>query len=57
VVVHRVHFVHAVWLISFVITHLGRQLTESEALAMVQHLSKAGHLVIDDKGKLAYHLN
>lgn len=44
-------------LTSFLIVHLGNKVTEAEALALIEMLSQAGHLVIDDKGKVTYHLD
>jgi hypothetical protein len=43
-------------LISFLIAHNGHKITEVEALALVENLGQAGHLFIDDKGKVTYHL-
>jgi len=43
-------------LLSFLIAHFGHKITETEALDLIRHLSQAGHLVIDDKGKVAYTL-
>jgi hypothetical protein len=44
-------------LVKFVIAHLGRpQITEAEALDLVEHISQSGHLAVDAKGKLTYHL-
>ena len=42
--------------VSFLINLFGSQITEPEALALVQHISQAGHLTIGDKGKVTYHL-
>lgn len=43
-------------LVSFLIAHLGNKNTEAEALRLIELLVQAGHLVIDDKGKVTYHL-
>ena len=43
-------------LTSYLISHLGKKLTEADALKLINMLSQAGHLVIDDKGKVIYHL-
>ena len=44
-------------LASFLIAHLGQQITESEALTLIENLGQAGHLFIDDKEKVPYHLS
>jgi hypothetical protein len=41
-------------LVSFLIAHLGRKITETEALKLVENLSQAGFLTIDEKGKATY---
>ena len=43
-------------LVSCLITHLGHKITETQALDLIHHLSQAGHLVIDEKGAVTYHL-
>ena len=43
-------------LIRSLIAHLGHKITEAEALELVDMLGQAGHLVIDEKGKVNYHL-
>ena len=43
-------------LVSHLITHLGKKVTEAEVLELVEMLGQAGHLVSDDKGKVTYHL-
>jgi len=43
-------------LVSFLVTHFGRQINEPEALSFVKFLSQAGHLVINEKGAVTYHL-
>jgi hypothetical protein len=43
-------------LVSFLVAHLGHKITEAEALDVVEYLSQAGHLVIDEKGTVTYHL-
>jgi len=43
-------------LVSCVVTHLGHKITEADALKLVEALGQAGHLFIDDKGKVTYHL-
>ena len=43
-------------LLSHLITHLGKKVTETEVVELVGMMSQAGHLVIDDKGKIIYHL-
>jgi hypothetical protein len=43
-------------LASFLIAHLGQQITKSEALTLIENLGQAGHLFIDDKDKVTYHL-
>jgi hypothetical protein len=43
-------------LVSHLITHLGKKVTETEVVELVGIMSQAGHLVIDDKGKVTYHL-
>lgn len=44
-------------LVSSVIAHLGHKITEEEALKIIENLGQSGHLFIDDKGKVTYHLN
>lgn len=44
-------------LISHLTTHLGKKVVEPEVLALIEMISQAGHLVIDDKGKVIYHLS
>jgi len=43
-------------LVSDLITHLGKKVPELEVLELIKMLSQAGQLVIDDKDKVAYHL-
>lgn len=43
-------------LTSDLITHLGKKIPETEVLKLIGMMSQAGHLVIDDKGKVTYHL-
>lgn len=43
-------------LVSFLIAYLGNKITSEEALQIIELLEQAGHLVIDDKGKVTYHL-
>jgi hypothetical protein len=44
-------------LVSSVVTHLGHKITEAEALRIVEDLGQAGHLFIDDKSTVTYHLD
>lgn len=44
-------------LVSHLVTHLGKKVTETDVLELVQMMSQAGHFVIDDKGKVIYHLS
>ncbi len=44
-------------LASDLITHLGKKVTLAEASELIKMLCQAGHLVIDDKGKVTYHLD
>ena len=44
-------------LVSHLVTHLGKKVTETDVMKLVQMMSQAGHLVIDDKGKVIYHLS
>jgi hypothetical protein len=44
-------------LVSYLLAHLGNKLREAEAFRLVELLGQAGHLVIDDKGKVTYHLD
>jgi hypothetical protein len=39
------------------VTHLIRGTTESDALALIRALSQAGHLFVEEKGKVTYHLD
>jgi len=43
-------------LVRFLIAYLGHKITEADALSRVEILRQAGHLAIDDKGKVTYHL-
>jgi hypothetical protein len=43
-------------LLSYLIAQLGHKITEAEASDLVKYLSKAGHLVIGEKGTVTYHL-
>jgi hypothetical protein len=43
-------------LLSYLVGQLGHKITEAEALDLVRYLSKAGHLVIGEKGTVTYHL-
>jgi len=42
-------------LVSYLISHLGKKITEAQALALINMLSRDGHLAVDDKGKVTYH--
>ena len=44
-------------LASYLISHLGKKLTEADASTLINMLKQAGHLVVDDKGKVTYHLD
>ena len=44
------------WMCAYLISHLGKKLTDAEAVSVTSLLRQAGHLVIDDKGKVTYHL-
>ncbi len=41
-------------LVSYLVTHLGNRATGTRALELVEHLSQAGHLVVEDKGVVKY---
>lgn len=43
-------------LVSFLIAYLGHKITEGEVLTLIENLGQAGHLFIDDKDKVTYHL-
>ena len=43
-------------LVSFLVAHLGNKITETDALALVEYLSQAGHLTIGEKGAVTYYL-
>ncbi len=43
-------------LASFLVAHFGHKITETEALNRVEALGQAGHLFVDDKEKVIYHL-
>ena len=43
-------------LLSYLVAYLGHKITEVEASELVAYLSKAGHLVIGEKGTVAYRL-
>lgn len=42
--------------LSYLVAYLGHNITEAEALDLIHHLSQAGHLAIDEKGAVTYHL-
>lgn len=44
-------------LISHLITHLGKKVTEAEVLELVEMLGQAGHLVVHNTGKITYRLS
>ena len=41
-------------LVSHVVTHLGRKITEAEASNLVASLQQAGHVAIGEKGAVTY---
>ena len=43
-------------LVRFLVGYFGRKITEVDALSIIEALGKAGHIVIDDKDKVTYHL-
>jgi hypothetical protein len=43
-------------LVSFLVAQLGHKITEAEAVSLVESLSQAGHLAINEKGTVTYHL-
>jgi hypothetical protein len=43
-------------LVRHLLTVLGHKMTEPDIFALINTLSQAGHLTIDDKGKVLYHL-
>jgi len=43
-------------LLNFLVAHFNKGVTEAEALNLIVKLSQAGHLVIDDVGKVTYRL-
>lgn len=43
-------------LVSYLVAHLGHKITPPEALKLVEDLGQAGHLFVDEKGKVTYHL-
>ena len=43
-------------LLSYLVAYLGHKITETEAGELVKYLSKAGHLVIGEKGAITYHV-
>jgi hypothetical protein len=44
-------------LVSYLVAYLGRGMTEVEALGLIKYLSQAGHLAIDEKGQVTYHVD
>jgi hypothetical protein len=42
-------------LVRHVLNVLGNKISETDVFALVNTLSQAGHLTIDDKGKVLYH--
>jgi len=43
-------------LVSYLVAHLGHKLSEGEVLSLIESLHQAGHLAIDEKGKVTYQL-
>ena len=43
-------------LVSFLLNYLGKKVVEAEVLDLIDMITQAGQLVIDDKGKVTYHL-
>jgi len=43
-------------LVSYLVAHLGNKIPEADALKLVDHLSQAGHLGIDEKGGVKYQM-
>jgi len=43
-------------LVSFLVTHFGRQIDAAGALDLIKLLSQAGHLVINEKDAVTYQL-
>jgi hypothetical protein len=43
-------------LLSFLIAYLGHKITETEALAIVENLCRAGYLVMAENGAVTYHV-
>ena len=43
-------------LVSYLIAHLGKKITVAEVLRLIGLLGQAGHLVVNDKGAVTYHL-
>ncbi len=44
-------------LISHLVSHFGKKVTETEVSKLVKRLIYAGHVVTDDKGRITYHLD
>ena len=42
-------------LLSYLIARLGQKVTDAHAGDLIEYLTQAGHLTIDDKGKVTYH--
>jgi hypothetical protein len=43
-------------LVSYLVGYLGLKISEADALKLIEYLSQAGHLVLDEKGKATYFL-
>ena len=43
-------------LVSFLVAHHGRKITELEALSIVVNLRQSGYLTVGEKGRVTYHL-
>jgi hypothetical protein len=43
-------------LVSYLVGYLGLKISEADALKLIEYLSQAGHIVLDEKGKATYFL-
>ncbi len=43
-------------LISYLVAYLGHKITDVQAAGLIKNLSQAGHLAIDAKSKVIYHI-
>lgn len=43
-------------MVSYLVAYFGRKITEAQALNIIETLHQAGHVAVDEKDRIAYHL-